>query len=108
MKKRELHGLRNTREYKIWSDMRQRCQNPNRNDYARYGGRGIVVCDRWNNSFMAFYEDMGIRPSNKHSIDRIDCDGDYEPSNCRWATTTQQSRNRKYFNIIYKNEYAIA
>jgi hypothetical protein len=73
--------------------MRNRCGNPNVPCYARYGGRGIKVCDRWLESFENFYADMGPRPSSKHSIDRIDNDGNYEPNNCRWVTKGIQNRN---------------
>lgn len=69
--------------------MRQRCGNPNHPLYQRYGGRGIAVCRR-RDSFTAFMHDMGERPGHRHSIDRIDNDGNYEPSNCRWATHKQQ------------------
>lgn len=90
----EKHGMWNTTEYHIWQGMRQRCQNPNYHGYKNYGGRGIKVCDRWQ-SFKNFFEDMGYRPSKLYSIDRINNDGNYELSNCRWATKKQQSTNRR-------------
>lgn len=86
-----------TRTYHSWCAMRQRCNNPNAFKYPSYGGRGIKVCERWNNSFENFLADMGEAPEG-HSIDRYpNNNGDYEPSNCRWATPKQQSANRRTF-----------
>lgn len=85
-----------TPEYRAWQSLKNRCTNPNARDYPYYGGRGIKVCQRWLNSFENFLADMGRRPTPQHSLDRIDPDGDYEPSNCRWATKQEQARNRAY------------
>lgn len=92
---RITHGLSESPEYRAWGAMRERCRDPRCKSYYRYGGRGINVCDRWYDSFEAFYEDMGPRPSTAHSVDRIDTFGDYEPSNCRWATIQEQQNNTR-------------
>lgn len=82
-------------EYKSWAGAIQRCTNPNDAAYANYGGRGIKVCDRWLESYENFLADMGRKPNSRHSIDRINNDGNYEPGNCRWATAYQQRHNRR-------------
>lgn len=94
------HGRRNTAEYGIYRAMLNRCYQASQKVYPLYGGRGITVCERWRESFMAFLEDMGERPSTSHSLDRIDCNGHYEPSNCRWATSLTQNNNRRNNRIL--------
>lgn len=88
------------RVYRIWASMIQRCVNPNSSGFHRYGGRGVRVCERWRNSFLAFEADMGPRPTPSHSVDRIDNDGDYEPSNCRWASVREQSSNKSTNKLL--------
>lgn len=91
------HAQRGKRapEYTVWAGMLSRCTNPNCDRWEHYGGRGIMVCERWATSFAAFLEDMGPRPTRGHSIDRVNVNGNYEPSNCRWATSKEQRANRR-------------
>lgn len=95
----EKHGMCDSLEYGIWCKMIERCNNPRVKDFANYGGRGIRVCERWLNSFVAFHQDMGSRPSTKHEIDRQDNNGDYCPENCKWVPHIDNSRNKRT-NVI--------
>jgi hypothetical protein len=88
-------GNRPTPEWTAWSQMRYRCERPTHAQWLDYGGRGIAVCQRWRDSFEAFLSDMGPRPTPRHSIDRIDNDRGYAPGNCRWATASEQNKNRR-------------
>lgn len=88
------HGQTDSPTYRSWKAMIARCEYPKTRGYRYYGGRGITVCKRWRNSFLAFLEDMGERPEGT-SLDRIDSDSNYEPGNCRWATAVEQRANRR-------------
>jgi len=93
------HDKKYTFSYVSWENMKSRCNNPNRNGYKDYGGRGITVCKRWD-KFENFYEDMGDRPKGM-TLERTDNEGDYSPNNCTWATHTEQSRNSRH-NVMIK------
>lgn len=92
---KKKHGMSNSVEYRTWRHMLNRCYNPSTERYSTYGGRGIEVCQRWRYSFSNFYEDMGLRPTANHSIDRINNNGNYEPLNCKWSVPKEQSLNRR-------------
>jgi hypothetical protein len=94
-KKSAKHGQTGAPEYRTWQQMRARCASPENKDFKRYGGLGIRVCEEWESSFATFLRDMGPKPSAAHSIDRRDNALGYSPSNCRWATPTEQTRNRR-------------
>lgn len=93
----------NEAEYRAWCHMKTRCSLPSVDRFPLYGGRGIRVCDRWLESFSNFLADMGPRPSSRHSIEREDVDGNYEPSNCRWATRVEQARNKSNNRLLTHN-----
>jgi hypothetical protein len=95
------HGMSRSRLYQVWESMKQRCLNPRDAGFKNYGGRGIKICDRWRygedgwTGFECFISDMGFKPTDKHSIDRINNNSNYEPGNCRWALPSMQVRNRR-------------
>lgn len=97
------HRMSKTPEYRAWSNMLDRCYRVAHPQYEEYGGRGISVCSRWRNSFENFFSDIGVRPSTKHSLDRCENNGNYEPSNCRWATSIEQNNNTRGNHFIVFN-----
>ena len=94
MKFEKTHGMSRTRIYRTWQGMHERCYNSKRANHKNYGGRGVAVCERWH-TFENFYADMGDKPSPKHSLDRINNDGDYCLDNCKWSTPQEQIRNQR-------------
>lgn len=91
------HGLSHLREFGVWTAMHQRCSDTNHNSYKNYGGRGIVVCERWKD-FENFFADMGLRPGDEYTIERLENNSNYEPLNCIWATRATQQKNRRCSN----------
>lgn len=98
--RKRTHGMHLSSEYTSWAKMKSRCCDENSESYKHYGGRGVAVCERWLISFENFYSDMGPKPSPNHSLDRIDVNGNYEPSNCRWATVIEQANNTRRNRIM--------
>lgn len=97
--KATVHGMSKSREYHSWSGAKSRCENAQSPAFARYGGRGIRMCERWRISFASFFQDMGPCPPGM-SLDRIDVDGDYAPGNCRWATSVEQAGNKRLHRLV--------
>ena len=107
--KKSIHGMTNTKLFYIWGGIKARCYNKNNKQYKYYGARGIIVCDEWKNDFVSFYNWAMANGYKEHlSIDRIDFNGNYEPTNCRWTTNKEQQRNKSNNRFItYKNETKI-
>ena len=103
IKSKTTHGLSGTTEHNSWAGMIQRCRDKNHFAYKYYGGRGIKVCKRWQKSFQNFIDDMGSKPSAKHTLERIDGNKNYSKENCRWATMAEQNLNKKDNHFITFN-----
>jgi hypothetical protein len=110
--KAKTHGMRNSKEYRAWSAMKSRCREGSK-DFHRYGGKGIFVYSKWIDNFELFFQHIGKCPSSSHSIDRIDNSKGYEPNNVRWATKSEQQRNKNNSvyvsdgkNVLHLNEVA--
>lgn len=104
-KTRRNYRKKETTEYKAWQNMKTRCYSATAKEFPRYGGRGITICDRWRHSFENFLADMGLKPTPKHSLDRIKNDLGYSPDNCEWRTIVQQNQNtRGNVNVTYRGE----
>lgn len=101
----ESKGINKTVEYCTWLSIKNRCRNSNSKGYKNYGGRGIKVCEEWQNSYEKFLEDMGRRPFNKYSIERIDNNKGYFKENCKWGTRKEQLKNRRN-SIVFNDETA--
>lgn len=99
----ERHGDNGSPEHKAWCEMRSRCLRKTNPVFRHYGGRGITVCQRWLDSYSNFLADMGRRPGDSYSLDRLDNSGDYCQKNCRWATKSEQARNRRSNTWVYVN-----
>ena len=107
-KPRLSHGRTNTAEYRAWTDMKTRCFNQKNRCWNLYGGRGITVCAEWLNDFPAFFAHVGCKPTPEHTLDRIDGQRNYEPGNVRWATLSEQNKNRRPFRVGKPRESASA
>jgi hypothetical protein len=103
-----IHGMSNTPEFQTWARMLGRCNNPNNNKFKDYGKRGIKVCEAWEHDFMAFFKHVGPKPSSKHSIDRIENDGNYKPGNVRWATKSVQANNRRTNHTVEIHKWTLS
>ena len=107
VKRNIIHGMSHAPEYRTWHHMKERCYNPNEKRFKDYGGRGIIVCDEWKESFSEFYSHIGPRPTAKHSIDRINNNRGYFPGNVRWALPITQSNNKRTNRIITINGWSL-